>query len=93
MRGRSIFLALLGIFAVVALVIVWRRSVGIAESRKLQQLDRKRADLEGQRARLETDIIDLSSRQHLAPIVEQRLGMHVPTDRQVVILARKHDTP
>jgi Cell division protein FtsL. len=93
MRGRSIFLTLLGVFIVVALIIIWRRSFGIAESRGLQQLDRKRADLEGQRARLETDIIDLSSRQRLAPVVEQRLGMHVPTDRQVVILARKHDTP
>jgi cell division protein FtsL len=92
MRGRGIFLTLLGVFIVVVLTIVWRRNFGITESRNLQQLDRKRADLEGQRARLETDIIDLSSRQRLAPVVEQRLGMHVPTDRQVVILARKHDS-
>lgn len=94
MRGRSIFALLLGAFVVVALIIVWRRSYGIAESRRLQQLDRKRADLEGQRAHLESEIADLSSRQRLGPVVEQRLGMHVPSDRQVVILsrARQHDS-
>ena len=94
MRGRSIFVMLLGAFIIVSLTIVWRRSYGIAESRRLQLLDRKRADLEGQRARLESDITDLSSRQRLGPVVEQRLGMHVPTDRQVVILSRagQHDS-
>jgi len=94
-RGRSIFGIVLGMFIVVALIIVWRRSFGIAESHRVQQLDRKRSDLEGERARLENEIRDLSSRQRLGPIVEQRLGMHVPSGRQVVILSRqaKHAAP
>jgi cell division protein FtsL len=94
-RGRSIFGIVLGAFIVVALIIVWRRSFGIAESRGVQQLDRKRSELEGERARLESEIRDLSSRQRLGPVVEQRLGMHVPSGRQVVILSRqaRHATP
>jgi len=86
---------LLGAFLVVTLTVVWRRSIGISESRAIQQLDRKRSDLEGERARLESELRDLTSRQRLAPVVEQRLGMHVPADRQVVILPRqsKRATP
>jgi membrane protein implicated in regulation of membrane protease activity len=94
-RGRSIFGMLLGAFIIVTLTVVWRRSVGIAESRDIQQLDRKRSDLEGERAHLESELRDITSRQRLGPLVEQRLGMHVPTGQQVVILRRqpKRGTP
>ncbi len=88
-RGRSIFGMLLGAFIIVTLTVVWRRSIGIAESRQIQQLDRKKSDLEGERARLESDLRDLTSRQRLGPLVEQRLGMHVPIGQQVVILPRQ----
>jgi cell division protein FtsL len=88
-RGRSIFGMLLGAFIIVTLTVVWRRSVGISESRVIQQLDRKKSDLEGERARLESELRDLTSRQRLGPLVEQRLGMHVPAGRQVVILPRR----
>jgi hypothetical protein len=86
---------LLGAFIIVTLTVVWRRSVGIAESRDIQQLDRKRSDLEGERAHLESELRDITSRQRLGPLVEQRLGMHVPTGQQVVILRRqpKRGTP
>lgn len=85
---------LLGAFVVVSLIVVWRRSYGISESRNIQLLDRKRSDLEGERARLESELRDLTSRKTLGPILEQRLGMHVPTGRQVVILSRpKHASP
>lgn len=80
---------LLGAFVIVTLTVVWRRSLGIAASRDIQQLERKESDLEGERARLENEIRDLTSRQKLGPIVEQRLGMHVPTGAEVVILPRQ----
>jgi len=88
-RGRTIIGTILGLFIMVSLTIVWRRSFGIAESRRIQQIDRRRSDLEGERAKLESGLRDLTSRQHLGPIVEQQLGMHVPTGRQVVILTRQ----
>lgn len=88
-RGRSIVAMLLGTFVVVTLTVVWRRSIGISESRTIQQLDRRRSELTGERARLESELRDLTSRQRLGPVVEQRLGMHVPAGRQVVILSRQ----
>ena len=81
---------LLGAFIIVTLTVVWRRSVGFSQARDIQQLERRRSDLEGSRAHLESEIRDLTSRQRLAPLVEQRLGMHVPAGKQVVILPRQN---
>jgi membrane protein implicated in regulation of membrane protease activity len=75
-------------FVLVALAIVWRRTIGIGESERLAVLDAKRVELEGERARLESEIRDASSRQTLGTSVERRLGMHIPSDKQVVILPR-----
>ena len=86
-RGRQLALLLAG-FLLVATGVIWRRSYGIARSRELAELDKRRVQLEARRAQLESEIRDLSSRARLAPIVEQRLQMHVPTDSQVVILPR-----
>jgi cell division protein FtsL len=80
-------LILLG-FVLVALSVVWRRTVGISESRRLTDLDNRRVQLEGERARLESEIRDASTRQRLGSAVEARLGMHIPADNQVVILQR-----
>ena len=86
-RGRQLALLLFG-FLLVTTGVIWRRSYGIARSRELTALDTRRVQLEARRAQLESQIRDLSSRTRLAPIVEQRLQMHVPADTQVVILPR-----
>ena len=88
MRGRTLVGVVLAAFVLVALSIVWRRTVGIGESERLAQLDSKRVDLEGERARLEGEIRDASARQTLGVMAERRLGMHIPSDKQVVILPR-----
>jgi hypothetical protein len=95
LRGRSLVGLLLGAFVLIALAIVWRRTIGISQSEQLAILDSKRVTLESERARLEAEIRDASSRQTLGTTVERRLGMHVPTDRQVVILprARQNESP
>lgn len=86
-RGRQLALVLAG-FLLVATGVIWRRSYGIARSRELTELDKRRVQLEARRTQLESDIRDLSSRARLAPVVEQRLQMHVPADSQVIILPR-----
>ncbi len=86
-RGRQLALLLFG-FLLVTTGVIWRRSYGIARSREITELDKRRVQLEARRAQLESQIRDLSSRAKLAPIVEQRLQMHVPADTQVVILPR-----
>lgn len=95
LRGRTLVALLLGAFVLIALSIVWRRTIGIAEAERLAALDGKRATLESDRARLDAEIRDASSRQSLGAAAEHRLGMHVPTDKQVVILPRprQNETP
>ncbi|HEY3133767.1 MAG TPA: hypothetical protein VGJ47_03985 [Gemmatimonadaceae bacterium] len=95
LRGRSLVALVLGAFVLIALSIVWRRTIGISQSEHLAVLDARRATLGSERARLEAEIRDASSRQNLGTTVERRLGMHVPTDKQVVILprARRDEAP
>lgn len=88
LRGRTVVGLLLGAFVLIAMSIVWRRTIGIGQSEQLAALDAKRGSLESERARLEAEIRDASSRQNLGTNVEHRLGMHVPSDKQVVILPR-----
>ena len=89
LRGRTLVALVLGAFVLVALSIVWRRTMGISQSENLAALDARRVNLEGERARLESEIRDASARQTLGAAVERRLGMHIPTDKQVVILPRE----
>lgn len=86
-RGRSIILALLAGFVVVASAVIWRRTYGITQARRLADLDRTLVQLEAERARLSGQIRDESSRGQIGPVVEQ-LGMRVPDDRQVRIISR-----
>lgn len=88
MRGRTLVGVVLGAFVLVALSIVWRRTIGIGQSEQLAQLEAKRGELEGERARLDAEIRSASTRQTLGTTAERRLGMHIPTDQQVVILRR-----
>jgi cell division protein FtsL len=88
LRGRTLVALILLGFVLVALSVVWRRTIGIDQSKKLTDLDAKRVQLEGDRARLESEIRDASTRQRLGAAVESRLGMHIPADNQVVILQR-----
>ena len=88
MRGRTMVGVILGAFVLVALSIVWRRTIGIGEAERLAALEGEHVGLEGERARLESEIRDASTRQSLGVAAEGKLGMHIPTDKQVMILPR-----
>ena len=88
MRGRTVVGVVLAAFVLVALSIVWRRTIGIGEAERLASLEGKRVGLEGERARLESEIREASTRQSLGVAAERTLGMHIPTDEQVMILPR-----
>ena len=88
MRGRALIaLGLVG-FVLVAMGVIWRRSVGVQQAGAIKALEQQRTDLEARRAALEADIRDATSRTRLARIAEDRLGMRVPSDTQVITLPR-----
>ena len=88
LRGRSLVaLGLLG-FVLIATGVIWRRATGISQQADLRALEQQVVQLEAQQARLENEIREASSRSTLAPVVERRLGMRVPSDTQVIIIPR-----
>ncbi|HEX5438764.1 MAG TPA: hypothetical protein VFW98_16555 [Gemmatimonadaceae bacterium] len=92
-RGRTVVaLALLG-FVLIAAGVIWRRAVGVTQVRAIQVLQQRQLRLEAEHASLERDIRDASSRETLVPIAEARLGMHIPSDTQVVIITRSAVRP
>jgi hypothetical protein len=87
-RGRTIIaVALLG-FVLVATGVIWRRSFGFAQQREIEDLTRRLGQLRAERGRLEGEIREASGRAKLAPLVERRLNMHVPSDSQIILLPR-----
>jgi cell division protein FtsL len=86
--GRSIVTLVLAMALVIAIGVIVRRVYGRAQQAEIAALNRQVVELESRRAQLRADIRNQSSRRTLAPIVEQRLGMKVPADSQVIMLAR-----
>jgi cell division protein FtsL len=85
-RGRWIVAGALIAFVIVSAAVIARRSFGHREGLALTALQRKKASLESERVRLGQQIRDGSSRNVIVPIAERRLGMHLPTESQIVML-------
>ena len=76
----------LATFVIVAAAVIARRSYGHSEGRELTSLQRRKASLESERVRLQQQIRDASSRTVIVPLAERRLGMHLPTESQMIML-------
>jgi hypothetical protein len=75
-------------FVLIAAAVVARRSYGHREGSTITALQRREADLESEKTRLGQLIREGSSRSHILPIAEKRLGMHAPSETQIVYLHR-----
>lgn len=89
MRGRSVILLSLVTLVVVGWTVIWRRSYGYTESTVVRAMERDLGALAAERVKLEGDIRDGSSRARLGGVAENKLGMRVPADTQVVIMPRR----
>ena len=87
LSGRAIVaLSLVGLLSIAALV-VWRRTIAVAENRVVRGLEARKRELISLRTTLERDINDATSRSRIVPAAERRLGMHVATELEVRNLA------
>jgi hypothetical protein len=84
--GRWIIAGGLIAFVLVTSAVIARRSYGHKEGLALTQLQKRKTNLESERVRLEQAIRDGSSRSVIVPIAERTLGMHLPTEAQMVNL-------
>lgn len=85
LRGRSAIALGLAVFLAVATSVVWRRARGNIAAARLDSLGALVNELEAQRARLDGEVRRASSRVELVPRA-QRLGLHFPSDSQVIDL-------
>lgn len=86
--GRRTTALVLLAFLLLASMVVWRKSVGFAEGKRLGQLAERRTELDARRTRLEGEIRSNLTLRKLGPLVEKRLGLKVPADSQIILLMR-----
>ena len=86
LKGRHWFAIWLIAFLAVAWIVIARYTAGIAMARELGELRSRRAELEGRRADLERRIRAAESRAVLVPRAQARLGLHLPSDSEIVLV-------
>ncbi len=89
LRGRSLVIIALLAFVVTAVIVVWRRSRGVEEVRRIAALDAQVRDLTAQQALLERDLREATSSARIKPAAERRLGLRLPSDSQLITLPRR----
>jgi cell division protein FtsL len=82
LRGLGWLLILLGSFALVP----WRQTRGVALEREVLEVQNRHAVVEAERIELLRRIHSLESRARVLRVARDRLGMHLPTGREIVFL-------
>lgn len=67
-------------------LVTWRQTQGVAMEQALRQLEAQRAIAEADRVTTTRRVEELRSRARVLRVASQRLGMHIPGDREIVFL-------
>jgi hypothetical protein len=88
-RRRPGIVAALGwLFLLLAALssVTWRQPRGVEMEQRLRALETERSLAEAERVALERRIEELRSRARIVIVARERLGMHLPADREIVFL-------
>jgi hypothetical protein len=85
-RGRHWVAVWLLAFLVTTWLVYARQTAAIRAARELAEVRARRADLDGHRADLERRIRTAESRAVLVPRAQTRLGLHLPSDSEIVLI-------
>ena len=81
--GRALFvLAVAGSFS----SVVWRQTEGVARQRELTRIQNETSIAEAERVEWANRIQALQTRARITRVAQQRLGLHVARDDEVVLL-------
>lgn len=86
-KGRAKVALGLAVFIIVALIVVWRRSLGVATANEMRTLEYERRQLTSERTTLERELNEASSRSRIVAEAEKRLGLHVAPESQTRSIA------
>lgn len=67
-------------------LVTWRQGQGLAMERELRDLEGERAVLETERVELARRVEELRSRSRILRVARDRLGMHLPEAHEIVFL-------
>jgi cell division protein FtsL len=86
-RGRILGLVI-WIFPLIAALgfVVWRQSAGVALEQEIRGIRAEHAIAEAERLELVRRIQALSSRARIVRVARERLGMHLPSDAEILLL-------
>lgn len=87
-RGRAM-LRTAGFVAVLLAAfgaVVWRQTRAVERERELRGLRNELAVAEGEKVELANRIQALQSRARIVRVAKERLGLHLPTDEEIVLL-------
>jgi cell division protein FtsL len=75
------------------LLVTWRQTRGRQLEQALSVVEQKRATAEAERVELARRIEQLRSRSRIVRVARERLGMHLPDDREIIFLPIPTDRP
>jgi cell division protein FtsL len=87
LKGRALVAIGLALFVTVAVLVVWRRSLGAATEHEMRKLRQEKRALESQKITLDRELRDAISRNRIVPAAEKRLGLHVAAEGQLRLVA------
>jgi len=67
--------------------VVWRQTEGVARQRELTRIQNETSIAEAERVELANRIQALQTRARITRVAQQRLGLHVARDDEVILLA------
>jgi cell division protein FtsL len=85
-RSRLRWIAYAALLVAALASVVWRQTVGRERFRELETVREEVAVAEAERDELTTRILELQRRDRIARYAQERLGMHVARDEEVVLL-------
>lgn len=86
LKGRHWIAVWLVAFLAATWLVYGRQTAAIRAARELADIRARRANLEGHRAELERRIRAAQSRALLVPRAQARLGLHLPSDSEIILL-------
>lgn len=88
-RGRAIPRVAAWVFLMLGALslVVWRQTRGAALAEELRALETERSAAEAERLELVAQIQRLQSRARIARVARERLGLHLPSEEEIVLLA------
>ena len=85
-RSRLGWIAYAAVLVAALASVVWRQTVGRDRFRELEKVREEVAVAEAERDELTTRILALQRRDRITRYAQERLGMHVARDEEVVLL-------